>query len=299
MNSTIVLVIARGLVVSFDSLERKSIALDGYVQGPAIDVEGERFSFDHHEKCVRLVTRATCQQVMDALLLGLNPRGFTVHINDVDGDTALSVWLLRNPNRVTEARVRALVESVGAMDAHGPAYPVLDPTLCRQFFDHAMAPEGTARRNKTYGTCDLADLLETCVRNIGALVDEKLEMPAAETKPRSFKITHEGNGGWVMVTSNDFIFDLLYAKGYTKAIAYQVMPDGSYAYTVAKKSELVGSFPVGPTSKEGSILHALNKTEPGWGGGSTIGGAPRNKDGSRSRLTPDQVFNLVQGIIAS
>ena len=65
--------IARGLVVSFDLLNPKSIALDGYVQGPAIDVEGERFSFDHHDKCLRLITRATCQQVMDALLLGFNP----------------------------------------------------------------------------------------------------------------------------------------------------------------------------------------------------------------------------------
>lgn len=297
MNTSLRLQIARGTVVSFESLPPGSIALDGYVQGPRVDVEGMRFSIDHHDGCVRTFTRATCQQVMDMVLLGFDPRGYTAYVNDVDGDTALSVWLLRNPNRVTEPRVRALVESVGAMDAHGPAYPVLDPVLCRQFFDYAMAPEGTARRNKTYGTCDLPELLEICVRNIGALIDEKLEMPTTEAKERSFEITHEGNG-WVMVASNDFIFDLLYAKGYTKAIAYQVMPDGSYAYTVAKKSELVGSFPVGPASKEGSILHTLNQREAGWGGGSTIGGAPRNPDGSRSRLTPDQVFDLVNGVVA-
>jgi hypothetical protein len=45
------------------------------------------------------------------------------------------------------------------------------------------------------------------------------------------------------------------------------------------------------------ILAALGEIEPGWGGGSTIGGAPRNADGSRSRLTPKQVFDAVERVL--
>ena len=75
------------------------------------------------------------------------------------------------------------------------------------------------------------------------------------------------------------------------------MADGSYNYTVGKKSELVIGFPVGPGKVEGTILFTLNEREAGWGGGSTIGGAPRNEDGSRSRLIPDEVFAIVQGIV--
>mgnify|MGYP001607617763 FL=1 len=100
-----------------------------------------------------------------------------------------------------------------------------------------------------------------------------------------------------MAQSNDFVFDLIYKAGHTRAVAMQQQADGSYAYTIAKKSELVSNFPVGPVSKEGTILHELNKLEPGWGGGSTIGGAPRNADGSRSRLSPDQVFDVVELIV--
>lgn len=297
MSNSIRLEIARGLVVNFDSLPPGSIALDGYVQGPVVDVEGERLSFDHHDKCVRLLTRATCQQVMDAMLLGFNPGGYTVYINDVDGDTALAVWLLQNPARVSEPRVRELVEVVGTVDAHGPAYPTMNPKLADAFYQGAMKPESDLRRAKKYGEANLEELLATCVDRIGQLVDRTLEWSGRPEKERTFEITHRGTG-WVMAKSDDFIFDMLYEQGYTKAIAYQQMPDGSYAYTVGKKSELVTGFSVGPHSKAGTILHALNQRETGWGGGSTIGGAPRNPDGSRSRLTPDQVFDLVNQIVA-
>ena len=274
----------------------KHIALDGYCQGPAVDVANEKLSFDHHDNCIRLFTRATCQQVMDALLLGLDPAGYTIYINDVDGDTSLAVWLLKNPSRVTEELVRQLVETVGAVDAHGPAYPTMEPKLADAFFQGVMKPVSDLQRAKKYGEADLEALLAVCVENIDALIAGTLAWTPRPEKDRTFEVTHTGNG-WVMAGSEDFIFDLLYASGHTKAIAYQILGDGSIAYTVGKKSELVMGFPVGPHSQSGTILNALNEHEKGWGGGSTIGGAPRNADGSRSRLTPDEVFAIVEAII--
>ena len=297
-NTTgITLSISRGTVVPFAELPNKSIALDGYCQGPALDLENQRVSFDHHDNCVRTFTSATCRQVLDALLLGFDPSGFTVFVNDVDGDTAMAVWLLQNPQRATEANVRSLVDGVANVDAHGPAYPTQDKTLVDSFYQGAMKPESDLRRAKTYGTADLGELLEQCVTNITSLIGETLAWSPREEKERSFEITHTGNG-WVMAKSNDFIFDLLYAQGFTKAVAYQELTDGSVAYTVGKKSEFCSGFPVGPHSKPGTILSALNAQEAGWGGGSTIGGAPRAQDGSRSRLSPDQVFDIVEGVVS-
>lgn len=289
-------VVERGKTVEFSKLPSRSIALDGYCQGPAVDVADEKFSFDHHDNCVRLFTRATCEQVEDSLLLGFDPSGYTVYINDVDGDTALAVWLLRNPKRASESAVRKLIEIVGAIDAHGPAYPNADSQLADAFFQGVMAPESALRRAKTYQTTDLGQLLEQCVANIDALLNGTLVWSPRPEKERVFKITHAGNG-WVMAMSDDFIFDLLYAQGYTKAVVYQQLLDGSFAYTVGKKSELVTGFPVGPHSATATILNALNGREAGWGGGSTIGGAPRNADGSRSHLTPDEVFQIVEAVV--
>lgn len=290
------LVVERGKTEQFENLPQNSIALDGYVQGPLFDLENNRFSFDHHDKVNRQITRASCQQVMDALLLGFEPKESGIYINDVDGDTVLSVWLLRHPEMAKDPKVRMLVESVGGIDAHGPAYQPLDSELAEKFFKAVMKPESDTRRNKTYAQVDLNTLLEQCLKNLDSLMAGTLEYKKEEDK-RSFEIAREGTG-WSMVESNDFVFDMLYQEGHTRAVAMQKQPDGSIAYTVAKKSELVANFPVGPASKEGTILYELNKIEPGWGGGSTIGGAPRNPDGSRSRLSPEQVFETIENIVS-
>ena len=79
-----------GRTWTLDELPPRSIALDGAVRGPAIDTASARYSFDHHDGVIRHATLATCEQVRDALLVGLDPRGYHVFVNDVDGDTALS-----------------------------------------------------------------------------------------------------------------------------------------------------------------------------------------------------------------
>lgn len=291
------IVVSRGSVVSLADLPRKSIALDGYVRGPIVNVEEEKYSFDHHDGCVRLVTSATCMQVLDALLLGLDIKDHTIYINDVDGDTTLATWLLLNPHRIMEPQVRELVATVGAIDAHGPAYLVVNQELANGFFQGVMSKVTDLQRARKYGEADLSTLLDDTIAKVDQLLNGTLDYIKRPDKERNFEITHRGTSGWVMARSADFIFDLLYAAGHTKAVAYQENPDGSVTYTVGKKSEMVANFPVGPAPKDGTILNALNTKETGWGGSTTIGGAPRNADGSRSRLTPDEVFAIITHIV--
>ena len=289
------LIIERGKTEQFKNLPDNSIALDGYVQGPVFDVENNKFSFDHHDKVNRQITRASCQQVSDALLLGFDPKKSSIYINDVDGDIVLAVWLLRHPEMAKDPKVRMLVESVGGIDAHGPSYQALDPELADMFYKGVMKPESDAGKNRTYAQVDLSALLKQCLKNMDRLMAGTLEY-TKEADNRSFEIVKKGTD-CTMVESNDFVFDLVYKDGYTRAVVMQKQTDGSIAYTIGKKSELVSNFPVGPMSKEGSILYELNKIEAGWGGSSTIGGAPRNPDGSRSKLTQDQVFEVIEKIV--
>ena len=107
-----------------------------------------------------------------------------------------------------------------------------------------------------------------------------------------YETTHTGEG-FVMATGSGFLFSALYRDGITKAVAYDKLSDGKFRYTVGKKSDLVPGFPVGPASVEGTILYELNEAEPGWGGGSSIGGGPREG----SKLTPDEVFAIVEKIL--
>jgi len=291
------ILIERGTTWKLSELPEYSLALDGAVQGPELDLAHHRISVDHHDGCLRMFTSATCKQVLDMLLLGFNPEPYTVYVNDVDGDTAMAVWLLQNPKRVTESKVRRLVEVVAAMDAHGPAYPTADEGLCSGFYDDAMAPERDARRNKTYGQCDLRFLLANCTEGITALIDNYAGKIKVKEPEADYQITHTGKD-WVMATSEGWAFSKLYKDGHTTAVAYRILPDHSVEYTIGKKSDLV-DFPLGPHSKPGTILHALAAVEPGWGGGSTIGGAVRHPDGSRSRLAPTDVVRIISDVLAS
>jgi hypothetical protein len=141
----------RGHVWPFDDLPDRSIALDGACPGPAIDAARRRYSFDHHAGCWRLCTSATCRQVYDALLLGLDPEGMSVFVNDDDGDTVLAVWLLRHAARwkspVVRERLLPLVECVGVADAHGPAYPLPFVDLWRTFRAVVCAPDAADERD--------------------------------------------------------------------------------------------------------------------------------------------------------
>ena len=83
----------QGHVWALEDLEDRSIALDGAVQGPALDHTRQRYSFDHHKNCIRHVTLATCEQVRDAILLGADFEGYNIYINDQANKTSRQVNL--------------------------------------------------------------------------------------------------------------------------------------------------------------------------------------------------------------
>jgi len=287
------LVIERGRVVPFEALPPRSIALDGYVQGPAIDAECERYSFDHHGGCVRHATRATCEQVRDAIVLGLDPAGFTVYCNDVDLATALSLWLLANPHRAAEELVGQLVVSAGHLDAHSGAWPIGE--AMRHVVEWLSEPETTARADGSYwsmNNAQLARLLGDMSRRVDVYTHGQARADVTKFAiDESYVIEYTGTD-WVLArTVGTRAHAALFRDGHLRVVIYRQLPDGSYGYTVAKRSEFVKFFPVI------EILQALAKIEAGWGGGSTIGGAPRHPDGSRSKLEPRKVFDVVEAIV--
>jgi len=289
------IVIERGRTVPFDALPTRSVALDGYVLGPCIDAERERYSFDHHGDCVRHATRATAEQVHDAIALGFEPRCLTVFLNDVDLDTALAVWLLRNVERAQEPLVNRLVSVAGLLDAHSGAYPLSGemPTVV----DWLSEPETTARASGAYYELDTAgmqSLLDEIGRRVSVYADGASQAYTTSFRlDNRYKILRPGTG-WSMVESLGVrAHARLFHEGHKRVVIHTHLRDGSHGYTVAKQSEFVKGFPVP------QILAALAAAEPGWGGGSTVGGAPRNADGSRSRLDPDAVFDIVEAAVRS
>ncbi len=261
-----------------EELPPRSIALDGAVQGPAFDLPRKVYSFDHHGGCIRHVTLATCEQVRDALLVGLKPDGFRIYLNDIDADSVVSTWLLLHPERLRgdePDRLQNLVHRIGRTDALGPGvvpghplHPLLNPSLgevsSRELLDAKLELLDAWWRGDQLAT-GAPDRPEAH----SALWLERTE----DGRPRV--VQGEVEGGFIGLYRRSDV-----------GIVWSDAPGGTRAYTVAKRSEFV-EFDLP------AFYARCNEIEPGWGGGSTVGGAPRRPDGSRSTLEPDQVADLL------
>lgn len=288
-NCTLHLV--HGEELSLNKLPPRALALDGAVQGPEHD-DQDRWSIDHHAGCLRLATSATCEQVRRMLIQGLDIRGRDVYINDVDGDTLLSLWLLENSHRVYERDVRRLVRAVGAVDAHGPAGKLELSDEEKALADVFFSPAGV------YGVVpqDVQDHFEEWFSIINRGVQRITEIVhgevIAEPFPTpQFKMLYEDSDHFaILVEGGGFgVFEPLYKEGFSVVI----VTDGNGMYTIGKRSDLV-LYPLGPHTDPDSLLGRLRAREPGWGGGSTIGGSPR-PDGSG--LKPWLVWEEVAGLL--
>ena len=279
-----------GKTRSFGELPENSIALDGAVQGPQMDPATLRWSFDHHGGCIRLVTASTCEQVRTALMLGLYVDSDTkVYVNDIDADTVLAVWALKNRNRLSEPVVKQLFEMVGAVDAHGP------------FFEqHPMHRHLTPARGVEQDFGMLVHLLFL----VDDFVDGRFSPSlSADQGAESGSMVFDYSRGWQQgpLTRG---FKPLYDSGYVAAVLFDLLDDGTYRYTLAKASDLV-PIRIGPIGHpDGTLLGKLavgerqknphQPPESNWGGGSSIGGSPRNADRSSSRLNPHEVLQILR-----
>ena len=288
-----------GGALGIQELPDHAIALDGAVQGPVMGNENDCWSFDHHAACSRLITDATCQQVHKAIVLGLDVSDRPIFINDIDGDTLMSLWLLANPSRADTEYVYKLVRAVGTIDAHGPAGAHL---LTNE--EEAMSNALFARlrdwlpRNVQAEYESWASFIEKGFQDIEHVIldafQDKLE--SNQQDPPQIERLFEGKRGGVnaiIAKSEGFGgFMPLYQDGFRVVVLVSDAADGSQRYTIGKLSDLV-AYPLGPGNDTDSLLGRLNAREPGWGGGSSIGGSPRLEGGVSSRLSPEDVWELM------
>ena len=293
------IVTSNGGTFDLEDLPNRAIALDGVVQGPVMNGEHDRWSFDHHAGCARLITDATCAQVRTALLLGLDMTDRPIYINDVDGDTVLSLWLLANAGRAHTGAVLELVRGVSMIDAHGPAGARLvtenEETLAMAFLNrlrNIVPRDVQAQYNSWHG------MISKGLGLIDEIIEEYLNgaLDTGSGDPISIEMLFSGERGGVkacIARSDGFgAFAPLYDKGFRVVVLVSDAADGSFRYTVGKTSDLV-DYHLGPGDDSDSLLGRLNAREPGWGGGSSIGGSPRLEGGISSRLTPDEVWEMM------
>ena len=287
------LVIERGKKIKLEDLPEYSIALDGFVQGPQVDTDNHRYSFDHHSNCLRFCTTATCTQVWTAILLGLDPSKYTIYINDVDIDVCMAYWCLKNPDRCAEPVVKKLVEAVGLGDMHAGALSLNGMTKTVEW---VSAPQTDSIRNGDYeklSNSGLNTVMESILHRITQYVNGDAASDIIDQSLHgNYTVVKNDPNGWVLVESQDpHVYTALYRSGFDRVVISRPQKDGSNAVSIGKRSDFIDNFPLP------RFYEALNLVEPGWGGSSMVGGAPRNEDGSRTKMTLDQISEVINSVI--
>jgi hypothetical protein len=285
--------IQRGKVVKLNELPEYSIAIDGFVQGPEIDSENHRYSFDHHHGCLRYCTTAACMQVWTAIMLGLDPSKYIIYINDVDIDVCMAIWCIKNADRCTEPQVKKLVDAVGLGDMHAGALALNGMSKTAEW---VSAPQTDSIRNGDYeklSNSGLHTIMESILHRITQYVNGEASSEIAEQELHgNFTILKNDEHDWVLVESHDpHVYTALYKSGFDKIVISRPQQDGSNAVSIAKRSDFIDHFPLP------KFFTALNELEPGWGGSTMVGGAPRHEDGSRSMLSLDDIGEVINCVI--
>lgn len=287
------IIIERGKnVESLEDLTEYSIALDGFVQGPALDNKNHRYSFDHHRGCIRFCTTATCVQAWTAILGGLDPQKYTVYCNDVDIDVCMAIWCLKNPDRCTEPLVRKLVEAVGLGDMHAGAIPL---NGMAKIVDWVAAPQTDSRKSGDYEKLSdggLMTILESILHRATKYVDGEASADIAEFEVQNSYEIKRDNNGWALVESHDpHIYSKLYRAGFDRIVLVRPQEDGSNTVSLVKRTDFIDNFPLEVMYKH------FNKLEKGWGGGSTAGGSPKHTDGSGTKQSIDVITEVVDAAV--
>ena len=288
------IIIDRGKTVTLDSLPQYSIALDGFVQGPQIDEVNNRYSLDHHAGCFRYCTLSACMQAWTVIIAGgiEDLEKYNVYANDVDSDVCMAVWCLKNPDRCAEPLVKKIVDAIGLGDMHGGAFSL---NGMAKVVEWVSAPETDSKRNQDYykiSNTGLYSIMEAVLHRVDLYVngDASIEV-AKQHKHGEFSVLRNEND-WALIESDDpHAWGAIYQAGFKRVVLIRRQNDGSMAVSLAKKSDFVPGFPLL------AFYEALNKIEPGWGGSSSVGGAPRNLDGSRSRLPIDTIINVIDDVL--
>lgn len=303
--SHITLHVQPGIVLTWKEFKKKaprhSIAIDGYVDHPTIFDEANLIhNFDHHKGVNRLATRATCEQIRKAILLGLfdSYRDATGNIlievfaNDCDEDVCLSYFLLNNPEwavKVSDPLLNKLIFFEDALDATAGTYPFSKDSEFLREMDWIFMPYKKARVTGVLDrgdSQDYIDIIKAVERNIlSYLVGKGDKVPQFNT---SYEVIGGGKGWSMVVEHGEQARKGLVSDGIKKFVSVRERQDGRWTYVIGKCSPYCLGFNIIDWYAK---LNELESSTGGhWGGSDTIGGSPR---GIGSSIPPKQLEDLI------
>ncbi len=294
-----------------------SIALDGFVDDVSLfDEAAPRANFDHHslnkndatkrdspgKRIDRLITRATCGQLLIAIRTGLfqcfrTEEGIQaeVHVLDGDQDVCLSWHLIKHALEIENTynpRLNNLVSLEDTLDCCGGAYPFpLDMPDLKELawvfepYTKFRLSGGVDRKNGE----EFAPMIQEVEQRICLYLKYEGHSIPLQTK---YDVIASGIGWSMVVEEGAQARTAMVADGIRAFVSVRERGNGFYSYTIGRTAPFIRfSVP--------AILDALNAAEgctgDRWGGSDTIGGSPRILG---SRLHPKDVEHIINHVLS-
>jgi hypothetical protein len=283
-----------------------SIAIDGYCEGsPGLSPDGLRLNINHHERCYRIATGASCAQALRHVKAKLY-EGFScggkphacLYVNDCDQDVQWATYILKHPQHVDRPRLKAMVALADLLDMSAGFYPIKKRWHLVRKLLWVSEPYTEARadgRLTVMGAIDMEKLIEQTHRRIR----DTLFGGGKEIEPDTRLEVIEDFGRWQFINEIGRNARLgLAQKGITAFVAL-VGPFGPIGpsepvgrYVILRRSGFIRWFPTNKMFKRLNEAEGIASNDPDrWSGGDNGGGSPRKR---LSRLTPEQVTAIVK-----
>jgi hypothetical protein len=286
-----------GLSVS-GSVVRKSpsgtIFLDGVAQcEPLMDHERQVYNLDHHERCVRAFTLATCEQALVMYMKGLDlqSREWNIFANEPDLDTILAIWIILNHARIGQQDTMqrrllfSLIRYEGIIDALGlelKELSALPPDLMRKIqrvIDHLRSEEIVLKKEGRWSKTDYLTYTASILHKIDQLffkASDFADYKGIEELAR-IDLTDQRIAAVVEADMGIYEIEPHLNKLYGNRLGVVFLRKGNNSYTVRQIDLFM------PITLE-EIYERLNFVDPAvkcrtqtnkWGGANDIGGSPR------------------------
>lgn len=277
---------------------RFQMTLDGFLDAPPlIDLERPFVNADHHKRCERLFTRATCAQILMLYRAGMMRRfrrkgkpQLTAWIEGCDQDVCVVLWELQHPEAVEPAYnplLHKLVNMEDLLDTNNGAYPFSERLKMMGVLAWIFEPftvfrkgGGMSRRNP--------DEYRSVIDDVGLRISAYM-VGGDQPRPINVDFRYLSGGGtdWHVVEPQGAEARLgMLSKGLCAVMEVRQESAQGPAITLVRLME-GAYFPVE------EMLPTLNQLERAagtpsddtWGGASNVIGSPRKQGYTRIDLS--------------
>lgn len=288
-----------------------SIYLDGAFKGPLFDVKNKIFSLDHHENCIRQITKSTCEQALLFAKSGtFDNCTYQIIGNDPDLDTILAGWILLNIDEIKTSEVFSKILPLtlieGNIDSYGLNYEEMTglskDIILREKnrIDWLRKNEVELKQSGKWNIIDFVEYTLSIFEKLDKFVFHNSEKSCI--KPKTYEYFPFYNEKNILFVEDEKlgIYDVekicIRDKMNVECI---ILSNGNGKYSI-KLSTLLNTFSLKNVWLRLSNAEMIEKTKldvnaetSNWGGSSNIGGSPRYSNGRGSYLTTVQVINCV------